>query len=62
MGTASEAEFLAVHRRLRELSATTSADQFHVHAPALLLGLIPAENVVLDLIGSQGEVKSRVVV
>lgn len=55
MGTASEAEFLAVHRQLRELSAVHSAEQFHLRAPGLLLGLIPAENVVLNLLGPHGE-------
>lgn len=55
MGTASEAEFTAVYRRLGELAAAPSADHFHERAPGVLLGLVPAENVVLDLIGPRGE-------
>lgn len=55
MGTASEAEFLTVHRRLRELAAVHGAEQFHLRAPELLIGLVPAESVVLSLLGPRGE-------
>ncbi len=46
----------SVHRALSDLSEVQSCNQFHAQAPELLAALIPAETVLLNLLGPRAEV------
>lgn len=56
MGLVSEAEASSVYRSLAELSRAESRTEFYVLAPELLAAHIPAETVVLNLLGPRAEV------
>lgn len=51
----------SVYRSLSELCRVDSCTQFHVRAPELLMAHIPAETVVLNLLGPRAEVLANTV-